>query len=132
MIDATFNTNKARMHIIVAVGILANGKTFLDALSYCRVEDHESYAFFWESLKEHWPIGTARPNVVIRDQAAAILSSLTDQFPGVKHKICEWHAVEAMCAMFRQYYTILKIRGGTDKQGGQRGSESQGPRIYLC
>jgi hypothetical protein len=85
VIDATFNTNKARMPIIVAVGILTNGKTFPVAFSYCRAEDHESYAFFWESLKEHWPIGTALPSVVISDQASAILSSLIEQFPGVKH-----------------------------------------------
>ena len=97
------------MPIIVVVGILANGKTFPIAFSYCRAEDHELYAFFWESLKEHWPVGTAAPNVVISDQASAILSSLTQQFPGVRHQICEWHAVEAMCAKFRQYHTNLEI-----------------------
>ena len=46
IIDATFNTNKARMPIIVAVGVLGNGKTFPIAFSYCKAEDHESYSFF--------------------------------------------------------------------------------------
>lgn len=112
IIDATFNTNKARMPIIVAVGILANGKTFPVMFSYCRGEDHAAYAFFWESLKEHWPVGTALPSVVNSDQATAILSSLTEQLPMAIYQICEWHAVEAMCTKFRQYHTNLEIRGG--------------------
>ena len=117
IIDATFNTSKARMPIIVAVGVLPNSKTFPVAFSYCKGEDHESYSFFWESLKEHWPANTASPAVVINDQAGAILSSLKEQFPEAKHQICEWHAVEAMCAKFRQYHTNLEIAGGKDKDG---------------
>lgn len=67
VIDATFNTNKARLPIIVAVGVMNNGSTFPIAFSYCRGEDHASYAFFWESLKEHWPLGTVAPAVVLSD-----------------------------------------------------------------
>ena len=117
IIDATFNTNKARLPIIVAVGVLSNGKTFPLAFSYCRSEDHESYSFFWASLKEHWPTETAPPAVVISDQAGAILSSLKEEFPEAIHQICEWHAVEAMCTKFRQYHTNLEIQGGKDKDG---------------
>ena len=117
VIDATFNTNKARMPIIVAIGIMNNNATFPLAFSYCQAEDHESYAFFWESLKEHWPPGTAHPFVVVSDQAQSILSSLKEQIPEARHQICEWHAVEAMCAKFRDFHTNLEIKGGKDRDG---------------
>lgn len=117
IVDATFNTNDKRMPIIVAVGMLSNGKTFPVAFSYCPTEDHESYAFFWESLKIYWPAGTAPPAVVMSDQAGAILSSLQEQFPGVIHQICEWHAVEAMCAKFRQFHTNAEIQSSMDADG---------------
>ena len=117
IIDATFNTNKARLPIIEAVGVLSTGKTFPVAFSYCRGEDHASYTFFWESLRAHWPTGAAPPAVVISDQAGAILSSLKEQFPETQHQICEWHAVEAICAKFRQSHTNLQVQGGTDRDG---------------
>ena len=53
IIDATFNINEARMPIIIAVGVPGNEKAFLITFSYYKAEDHESYSFFWESLKEH-------------------------------------------------------------------------------
>jgi hypothetical protein len=53
MIDATFNTNTSRIPTIVAVGMIRNNKTFPIAFSYYPTEDHESYSFFWESLKAH-------------------------------------------------------------------------------
>jgi hypothetical protein len=46
IIDATFNTNKARMPLIIAVGVLNTGKTFPVAFSWCRSKSHESYLFF--------------------------------------------------------------------------------------
>jgi hypothetical protein len=79
IIDATFNTNKARMPIIVAVGILNNSQTFPIVFSWCSSESQESYTFFWQSLKAHLPKDCIPPNVVISDQAAAILSSI-DEF----------------------------------------------------
>ncbi len=119
VIDATFNTNKARLPIIVAVGILNNGRTFPIAFSYCRGESHEAYSFFWESLKEHWGSGVAAPAVILSDQAPAILSSINEQFPESQHQICEWHAVEAMCVQFRTLHTNQEIRGGNDSDGNE-------------
>lgn len=119
IIDATFNTNKARMPIIVAVGVLANGKTFPIAFSYIGAEDHESYVFFWQMLKEYWPFGTAMPSIVVSDQGGAILSSIKQELPQAQHQICEWHAVEAMCAKFRQFHTSVDIQGGKDREGNE-------------
>jgi len=109
IIDAAFNTNKARMPIVVAVGMMSNGKTFPLAFSYIRSEDHKLYSFFWESLKEHWPAETAPPVVVVSDQAPAILSLIRERLPHAWHQICEWHAVEAICAKIRKWHKIHEI-----------------------
>jgi hypothetical protein len=42
------------------------------AFSWCPGEDHESYYFFWQSLKAHLPTDCLPPGVVISDQATAI------------------------------------------------------------
>ena len=109
IIDATFNTNKAQMPIIVAVGVLPNSKTFPIAFSYCRAEDNDLYSFFWQSLKEFWPAGVAEPAVVISNQGGAILSSLKKEYSEVQHQICLWHAAEAMCAKFRNFHTNIEV-----------------------
>ena len=54
------------MLIIVAVGILANGKTFPIAFLYYRAEDHELYAFFWKSLKVLRLVQNVRVNLLCR------------------------------------------------------------------
>lgn len=85
IVDATFNTNKAALPITIAVGVLSNGKTFPIAFFYCQAEDHESYAFFWGSLKDHWSVEAAPPTVVVSDQAGVILLSPQEQFLGIVH-----------------------------------------------
>ncbi|OQU95193.1 hypothetical protein CLAIMM_01436, partial [Cladophialophora immunda] len=51
IIDVTFNINRLRMPMIIAVSVLNTGKTFPVAFSFCPSENHASYSFFWESLK---------------------------------------------------------------------------------
>ncbi|KIW89890.1 uncharacterized protein Z519_09319 [Cladophialophora bantiana CBS 173.52] len=112
IIDATFNTNKLRMPMIVAVGVLNTNKTFPVAFSFCPSENHASYTFFWESLKLHLPERVVAPAVVISDQAKAILSSIEQCYPSASHQICDWHAVEAMKARFRKMgHTTDQIKG---------------------
>ncbi|KEF50808.1 uncharacterized protein A1O9_13138 [Exophiala aquamarina CBS 119918] len=45
-IDGTFNTNKLKMPLLIAVGQLNSGKTFPVAFSWCPEEDEASYTFF--------------------------------------------------------------------------------------
>jgi hypothetical protein len=118
IIDATFNTNKERMPLIVAVGVRSDGKTFPVAFSWCRSESLEVYTFFWECLKTHLPIGCIPPSVVISDQAPAILSSIVECLPTTRHQICAWHAVEAMITAFRRHgHTDLQVKGGRNIDG---------------
>lgn len=123
-IDATFNTNALRMPILVAVGVLNNNQTFPVAFSYCPSESHESYVFFWDSLKEHCFINAsgqppiASPRVVLADQALAISSSVAECFPDAQMQICDWHAVQAMLAKFRSMgHRNVEIDGGLNAQG---------------
>ncbi|OQV08491.1 MULE transposase domain-containing protein [Cladophialophora immunda] len=112
IIDATFNINRLRMPIIVAVGVLNIGKTFPVAFSFCPSENHDSYTFFWESLKLHLPEGSVAPAVIISDQAKAIHLSINECFPSARHQICSWHAIEAMKAKFRRIgHTTEQING---------------------
>jgi hypothetical protein len=123
-IDATFNTNKARMPIIIAVGVLNDDSTFPIAFSWTPAEDHESYCFFWRSFLAHLPTNCSPPSVVISDQAPAILSSINECIPSARHQICAWHAVEAMLAAFRRHgHTDRQIRGNADSKSRQDNEE---------
>ena len=87
VIDSTFNTNKDRLSLLIAVGVLNSGKTFLVCFSYCPSESAESFAFVWDSLKEECfkPDGNLPappyPRVFLRDQAGGLLSSVPKSVP---------------------------------------------------
>ena len=46
VIDGTFNTNRLKLPLLVAVGQLNSGKTFPAAFSWCPEEDEALYGFF--------------------------------------------------------------------------------------
>ena len=45
VIDGTFNTNKERLPLLIAVGVLNSGYTFPVCFSYCPSESEESFMF---------------------------------------------------------------------------------------
>jgi hypothetical protein len=108
VIDGTFNTNKERLPLLIAVGVLNSGKTFPVSFSYCPSESAESFAFVWDSLKEECfrPDGNLPappyPRIFLGDQAGGLLSSVPKAFPDALVQSCDWHAVEAMKEKFRK------------------------------
>ena len=50
IIDGTFNTNKLRLSLLVAIKIINKEKTFPIAFSFCPKETTESYNFFFNCL----------------------------------------------------------------------------------
>jgi hypothetical protein len=107
VIDGTFNTNRLRLPLLIAVGITNSGKTFPAAFSYCPSESKESYDFFFQSLKEEAFAGDIQPpKVVVGDQAGGLIASLNTAslgaFPHVQLQHCNWHAVESMKAKYRK------------------------------
>jgi hypothetical protein len=82
VIDGTFNTNKYRLPLLIAVGVLNSGRTFPVSFSYCPSESDESFSFIWESLKEecfkpdqNLP-APPPPRVFFGDQAGGLISSI--------------------------------------------------------
>lgn len=101
LIDGTFNTNKLKMPLLIAVGQLNSGKTFPIAFSWCPEEDETSYSFFWRCLKDHsfrrpFNPSCAFPRVIIGDQNAGLTASIPRAFPEAEQQICDWHAVQSM------------------------------------
>jgi hypothetical protein len=124
VIDRTFNTNKDRLPLLIAVGVLNSGHTFPIAFSYVPSESDESLGFFWDSMKEECFISDENlpapppPRVVIADQAGGILSSVSKAWPQCRVQICDWHAVEAMKAKYRKSgYKKAEIDGLRNKDG---------------
>jgi hypothetical protein len=51
VIDGTFNTNKERLPLLIAVGVLNSGYTFPVCFSYCPSESEESFMFVFGELR---------------------------------------------------------------------------------
>ena len=107
VIDGTFNTNRLKLPLLVAVGQLNSGRTFPAAFSWCPEEDEASYGFFWQCLKDHCfnrpnEVPCAPPRVIIGDQSKGLTASIPRAFPQAKQQFCDWHAVEAMVVKMRQ------------------------------
>ena len=119
IVDGTFNTNKLRLPLLVAVGITNEEKTFPIAFSFCPGETAESYNFFFDCLRSDiFTDGVVEPKVVMGDMGAGLLSSI-DTFNSMPHssfQICSWHAVEAMLAYFHKVdkYTTAELEGPQD------------------
>jgi hypothetical protein len=68
VINDTFNTNKLRLPLLEAVGVLNINITFPVVFSYYLSELAESIGFFWESLKAECFIkGVAPPQIILGD-----------------------------------------------------------------
>ena len=52
VVDSTFNTNRDRLPLLIAVGVLNSGRTFPVCFSYCPSESEDSFKFVWDSLNE--------------------------------------------------------------------------------
>ena len=101
IIDGTFNTNKYKLPLLVAVGVMNSGRTFPIAYSWCQSESKPSYLFFWKCLKAECferpgePFAVP-PRVIIGDQHQGITSSIPEVFPDAQQQFCDWHAVNSM------------------------------------
>jgi hypothetical protein len=101
IIDGTFNTNRLKLPLLVAVGQLNSGKTFPIGFSWCPEEDEASYTFFWKCFKDHcftrpFEPSCAPPRVIIGDQSKGLTASIPGAFPDAKQQFCDWHVVQAM------------------------------------
>jgi hypothetical protein len=68
VVDGTFNTNIERLPLLVVVGVINKGKTFLVAFLYYPSESYLLYVFLWESLKaECFTANVPPPKVIIGD-----------------------------------------------------------------
>lgn len=127
MLDGTFNTNKWRLPLLVAVGVTNENKTFPIAFSFCPNENCESYNFLFDCLRaEIFIDGIQEPGVIIADQATGLLSSIDthNSIPHSRFQICNWHTVEAMMAKFRKTgkYTCTELEGSRNENKQKDGS----------
>ena len=88
IIVGTFNTNKLKLPLLIAVGILNSGKTFPVAFEWCPGESRELFAFFWECINSYCfdkpgDVKVVPMRVVLGDQAAGLTASLPELLPGV-------------------------------------------------
>ena len=112
LLDATFNTNKNRMPILVAVGVTNTDETFLVVFAYIPGEQEQVFTFFFECLRSEI-FTTIQPAVVLSDQAAGIIAANTrDALNGSFLQLCQWHIVEGMIRHYRKegHYTADEIQ----------------------
>ena len=87
VIDGTFNTNRDRLLLLIAVGVLNSERTFPVAFLYVLSESEESFIFFWDSMKaecfitEEELLPPPSSCVILGDQADGIISSVPKAFP---------------------------------------------------
>jgi hypothetical protein len=121
VIDGTFNTNKLRLPLLVAVGVLNSGSTFPVAFSYCPSESAESLGFVWQALKEECFVGDLPgPRVILGDWAGGLTASVPKHFPSARFQGCDWHCCQAMVRWYRakeQDYTSEEVDGSGEKVG---------------
>jgi hypothetical protein len=135
IVDGTFNTNKYRLPLLVAVGSLHTGATFPAFFSFCPAEDRESFDFCWESFKKEClrkpgEEVAADPGVIIADWGQGLVSSHQEAWPKTALQGCDWHAAQAMMKWLREKkYSQPALEGvyvGSDGLAGDSLASSDG------
>ena len=103
VVDATFNTNDARLPLMTSLAFDNEHQRIPVAFSYVAGETKEAYSYFLEVINtDILNNGDARPAVVLGDQATGLTAALNTFLPGQKLQNCNWHAHSAMITRFRK------------------------------
>jgi hypothetical protein len=96
LIDGTFNTNRLRMPFIQLIGITNTSKSFPAVFSFAMSESKHAFDFIFETVDIliFTNQNVARPGVVIADQAAGLIASLSTSLPDIPLQFCDWHYAE--------------------------------------
>ena len=90
-VDATFRTNVQKMPLVAVTGITNTNATFLICLCFVRTENELDINHVFASMKSLIWNDCPPPQVIITDQGAALLSSISTHHPEAKHQLCTWH-----------------------------------------
>lgn len=90
-VDATFRTNVQKMPLVAVTGITNANATFLICLCFIRTENELDLNHVFASMKSLIWNDCSPPEVIITDQGAALLSSISMHHPEAKHQLCTWH-----------------------------------------
>ena len=89
-IDATFDTNKLKMLLFVAIGVTNTGLTFPVAFSFAISESKMAFDEFLSFMNDEvWIEGASPPRIICMDQGKGLIASLPKQMPAIKHQLCQ-------------------------------------------
>ena len=93
-INATFNINKLKMCLIIAIGVTNTLKTFSITQSYAVSESKKAFNYFFFLLNQKVFNDCPPPQVIITNQGRGIIASLPTSMLLTTHQFCTWHTAE--------------------------------------
>ncbi|CAG8647060.1 12401_t:CDS:2, partial [Racocetra persica] len=92
LMDSTYKTNHFGIPLLLISGVDATGITFLIASRLISDETISSFCWVLQQLKQTADnITINKIQTVLTDKDLAILSSIRNELPHVKHQLCIWH-----------------------------------------
>jgi hypothetical protein len=90
-IDCTYKTNRFNMPLLHITGVNAMGNTFNIAYDFMPSESEEQYGVSASNLVELFREANTYPRCFILDNETALRNALTEHFPNMPQRQCEWH-----------------------------------------
>ena len=90
-VDAKFRPNVQKTPLVSVTGITNNNATFLICLCFIRSENQFDIDHVFSCMKSLIWNDCSSPAVIITDQGAALLASISNHHPEAKHQLCTWH-----------------------------------------
>ena len=97
-VDATFRTNVQKMPLVAVTSIMNTNATFLICLCFVHTENELDINYVFASMKSLFWNDCPPPQVIITNQGAALLSSISTHHPEAKHQLCTWHMFQNIWA----------------------------------
>lgn len=102
LIDSTYKTNFYSVPLVILSGVDHNYQNILFAIGLINNETAETYSWIMDQFCQIH--NNRKPDLMISDSEAAIISAIENRLQGTPHRLCSWHIVRNL----RRYFGFIK------------------------
>ena len=103
LLDCTYKTNQFRLPLLNIVGVAPTNDTFFSCFCLLSGETLDDYSWALHTFRRLLNANPL-PEVMVTGREMALINSIEQTFPAVKHILCKWHLEKDILAKCRSNF----------------------------
>ena len=99
LLDCICKTNQFRLPLLNIVGVAPTNDTFFSCFCLLSRQTLDDYSWALHTFRRLLTANHPLPEVMVTDREMALINSIEQTFPAVKHILCKWHLERNILAM---------------------------------